>query len=157
MHFIQTNNEEKNLENKDYIEDLKEKPVQGEGCFIVFDKKDVTLKIDIDEVKIKMSEQEYYSKVDAKINDEIKSEDIIKMLKHIPKHLELRLEVDCIEQIIKLMKNETLIENLKEQVTKFVYKGIEIETRIIVRKMDGDDLKEEIEAKRLRINMDSDK
>ena len=157
MHFIQTNKEEKNLENKDYIEDLKEKSVQGEGCFIVFDQKDVTLKIDIDKVKMKMSEQEYYSKVDAKINDKIKSEDIIKMLKHIPKHLEVRLEADYIEQIIKLMKSKTLIEKLKEQGNNFFLKGIEIEPRIIESKMDGDDLKEEIEAKRVRLYMDCDK
>ena len=74
----------KNSDDKDFIEDLKELSAQEGGCYIVFDKKDITLKIDIDEVKVKIPEQEFYSKVDAKINDKIESEDIICMLEYIP-------------------------------------------------------------------------
>ena len=150
----------KSSENIDFIEDLKKISTRPRRCFIVFDKNDITLRIDINKVIKKMPEQEFYSKVDAIINDEIKSEDIIKMFKHIPKHLELRLEADYIEQIIKLIKNKTLIEKLKEHGTKFVYKGIEIEPRIIESKMDKKGLKNEIteiEAKRDRLNMDCDK
>ena len=104
LHLILTDKEEKNSEDKDFIEDLKEFSTQKKRCFIVFDKKDITLKIDIDEVKMKMPDQEFYSKVDVKINDIINPENIIEMLKHIPNHIELRLEADDIEQIIKLMK-----------------------------------------------------
>ena len=160
MYFIQADKETKNSENNDFIEDLKELSTQEEEQFIVFDKKDIALKIDIDEVKMKMTELDFYFKVDAKINNKIKPEDIIKMLKHIPKHLELRLEADYIEQIIKLMKNKTLIEKLKEKGTKFLLNGIEIEPRIIESKMDEEDLimeVKEIEAKRDRLNMDWDK
>ena len=57
------------------------------------------------------------------------------------------------------MKSKTLIENLKEQGTKFLHNGIEIEPRIIERKMDEDDFineVKEIKAKRDRLNLDCD-
>ena len=158
--LILTDKEEINSENKDFIEDLKEESTQEEECFFVFDKKDVTLKINIDKVEMEMSWQECYSKVDVKINDEIKPENIICMLKHIPKHLSIRLEADHIEQIIELMKSITIIEKLRKQGTKFLYRDIEIEPRIIEDKIDEKDLKneiKEIEAKRCRMNMDCDK
>ena len=160
MGLILSNKEVKIFEDKKFIEDLKEESAQPRRCFIVFDKKDITLKTNIDEVEMKMPEQEFYSKVDAKINNEIKLKDIIKMLNHIPKHISVRLEADNIDQIIKLMKSKTLIEKLKAQGNNFLYKGIEIEPRIIESKMDGDDLQnevKEIEAKRDRLNMDCDK
>ena len=150
----------KNPENKDFIEDLKELSTQEKRCFIVFDKKDVTLKIDIDEVEEKMSEQEFDSKIDVKINDEVKPKDIIKMLNQFPKHLELRLEADNTNQMIKLMKSKTLIERLKEKGIKILHNSIEIEPRIIESRMDEKDLRnevKEIEAKRVRLNMDCDK
>ena len=134
----------KNTENKDLIEDLNEFSTQEKRLFIVFDKKDITLKIDIDKVEKKKPEKEFYSKVDAKINDKIESEDIIETLNHIPKHLTIRLEADNIEEIIELMKSKNLIEKLKEQGTKFLHNGIEIEPRIIKSKMDEDDLENEV-------------
>ena len=160
LHLILTDKEVRNPENKDFIKDLKELSTQEKRCFIVFDKKDVTLKIDIDEVEEKMSEQEFDSKIDMKINDEVKPKDIIKMLNQFPKHLELRLEADNTDQMIKLMKCDILIGKLKEKRTIFVYKGIEIEPRIIKSKMDGKDLRnevKEIKAKKVRLNMDCDK
>ena len=160
FHFILADKEVKNPENKDFIEDLKKLLTQEKKYFIVFDKKDITLKIDIDQVEEKMSEQEFDSKIDVKINDEVKPKDIIKMLNQFPKHLELRLEADNTDQMIKLMKCDILIGKLKEKGTKFVYKGIEIEPRIIKSKMDGKDLRnevKEIKAKRFRLNMDCDK
>ena len=159
LHLIQEDKEEINSENKDFIEDLKEESTQPRTCFIVFDKKDITLKVNIDEVKLKITEQEFYSKVDVKINDRIKSEDIIWMLEHIPNHLAIRLESNSIEQLIELMNWEILIEKLKEQGTKFLLKGIEIEPRIIKSKIDEDDLKnevKEIEAKRVRFSVNCD-
>ena len=158
--MIQTDKDKKESENKDFIEDLKEISAQEKRCFIVFDKKDITLKIDIVEAEVKITEKEFYSKVDAKINDKIKQEDIIKMLEHIPNHLELRLEAMSIEQIIEMMKSKTLIEKLKEQGTIFLHNSIEIEPRIIESKMDEDDFKnkvKEIKAMRDRLNMDCDK
>ena len=156
-----TDNEEKNSERKDFIEDLKELSASlPRRCFIIFNRKDITLKIDIDEVKMKMPEQEFYSKVDVRINDRINSEDIICMFKHISDNLIIRLEADYIDQIIELMKCEILIKKLVEQGIKFVYKDIEIDPRIIESKMDEDYLKnevKEIEAKRCRFNMDCDK
>ena len=105
MWLIHTDEEEINSEDIDFIEDLKEFSTQEKRCFIVFDKKDITLKINIDEIEMKKSKQEFYSKVDAKINAKTKdSEDIIKMLEHIPNHLTIRLEADHIEQIIEFMK-----------------------------------------------------
>ena len=160
MKLILTDKDKKNTEDNDYIEDLKELSAQEGGCYIIFDKKDINLKIDIDRVKMKMPEQEFYSKVDAKINDQKESEDIICMLENIPNHLELRFEADKIEQIIELMKNKTLIEKLKEQGTIFLHKDIEIQPRIIESKIDEDDLKNEvneIKAKRGRLRMDCDK
>ena len=152
--------EEKNSEDKDFIEDLKEITAKKWGCLIVFDKKDVTLKINIDEVQLKMSKQEFYSKLDAKIYAKTKdSESIIKMLNTIPSHLGLRLEADYIDQIIELMKSKILIEKLRETGIKFLYKGIEIEPRVIKSKIDEYDLKNEVkekEAKRDRLNMDCD-
>ena len=148
----------KNSDDNDFIEDLISK--QSEGCFIVFDKKDIALKININEDEIKIPEQEFYSKIDAKINDKIKPEEIIKMFKHIPNHLKLRLEADSIDEVIEPMKSKILIEKLKEQGIKFLYKGIEIEPRIIKSEQDEDDLKnelKEIETKRERLNMDCDK
>ena len=159
MHFILNDSETKNSENNDFIEELKELSTQDEEQFIVFDKKDIALKIDIDEVKMKMTELEFYSKVDAKINDKIKPEDIIKMLEQIPKHLELRLEADYFDDIIELMKSKTLIEKFKEQGIKFLLWGIEIEPRIIKSKMDLSifiDEVEEIDEKRYRLSMDCD-
>ena len=120
LRFIKTDKENINSDDKDYIEDLKEKSAQLRRCFIVFDKKDITLKIDFHEIDMKIPEQEYYSKVDAKINSKVNSEDITCMLKKIPNHLELRLEADFIKQIIDLMKSKALIEKLKEQGTKFL-------------------------------------
>ena len=146
----------KNLEDKKFIEDLKKFSTQEAVCLIVFDKKDITLKIDIDKVEMKKLKQEFYSKVDAKINDRIKPENIIKMIEHIPNNLELRLEADHVEQIIELMKSKTLIEKLWEQRIKFLFNCIEIESRIIESKIDEDDLKNEvkkIEAKRDRLNI----
>ena len=161
MRLTLTDNEEKNSERKDFIEDLKELSTSlPRRCFIIFNRKDITLKIDIDEVKMKMPEQQFYSKVDVMINDKINSEDIIFMFKHIPDNLTIRLEADYIDQIIKLMKCEIFIKKLEEQGTKFVYKEIEIEPRIIESKQDEDDFKnegKEIEAKRDRLNMYCDK
>ena len=159
LHLILADKEEINSDNKDFIEDLKVESTQPRRCFIVFEKKDITLKIDIDGVKMKMPEQEIYSKVDMKINDRIKSEDIICMLEYIPNHLAIRLEANSIEQLIELMNWEILIEKLKEQGIKFLYKGIEIEPRIIESKQDEDDLKnevKEIEAKRVRFRVECD-
>ena len=159
MYFIIEDKEEINSENKDFIEDLKEKSTQEEICFIVFDKKDIALKINIDEVKLKMKEQEFYSKVDVKINYKIKPEDIIIMLEHIPNHLAIRLETNNINQIIELMNSEILIKKLKVQGTKFLHKGVEIEPRIIKNKIDEEDVKnevKEIEAKRVRFSVDCD-
>ena len=155
----QTDEEVISSENIDFIEDLKKISAQKGEWFIVFDKKDVTLKININKVKMKMPELECYSKVDVKIGCLIKSEDIICMLEHIPKHLKLRFEADYIGKIIEWMKNKTLIEKLKEQGTKFLYEDIEIEPNIIESKMDEDDLMnkvKEIEAKRYTLNMDYD-
>ena len=160
LQLMLTDKEVKNSENEDFIEDLKELSTRKDRSFIVFYKTNVTLKIDIDEIKMKKKEQEIYSKVDVKINYKIKSKDIIKNLKHIPNHLAIRLEADKIEQIIELMKSKILIEKLRKQRTKFLYKDIEIEPRIIKRKMDEDDLKNEvieIKTKRDRLNMDCDK
>ena len=157
--MILADKEEINSEDKDYIEDLKEESAQPRRCFIVFNKKDVTLKINIDEVKLKMTEQEFYSKVDAKINDRIKLENIICMLEHIPKHLDIRFEADHIKQIIELMRSKTLIGMLKEQRIKFLYKDFEIEPRIIKSKIDEDNLKNEVielAAKRVRFSMECD-
>ena len=157
---IQADKEEIKSKDETFIEDLKEISTRKERFFIVFDKKDVTLKIDIDEIEIKMSDQEFYSKVDVKINDKITSKKLIKMVKLIPSHLEIRLETDNIEQIIELMKSKILIEKFQEQGIKFLYNGIEIEPRIIKSKMDGADLKnevKEIKAKRDRLNMDCDR
>ena len=152
----------KNSDNKNFIEFLKEISTREEGCFIVFDKIDATLKININESEMKMQMQKkvFYSKVDAKINDRIEPVDIIKTIKHIPIHLGIRLEADHIKQMIKLMKNKFLIKKLKEQGIKFLYKGIEIEPRIIESKIDEDDMKNKVkekEAKRDRLNMDCDK
>ena len=158
--MIHTDEEEINSKDKKFIEDLKENSIRTFKRFIVFDKKDITLKKDIDEVEIKKIKKEFYSKVDAKINDRIKPENIICKFKQIPNHLELRLEADHIGQIIELMKSKTLIEKLKEQRIKFLHKGIKIEPRIIKSKMDEDNLEnevEEIEVKRVRLNMDCDK
>ena len=161
MRLILTDKEEENSEDKDFIEDLKELSTQRWRSFIVFDKKDVTLKININEIVMKKSKQEFYSKVDAKIYAKTKdSDDIIKMLEHIPNHLIIRLEAYIIEGIIESMKSKTLIEKLKEHGIKFLYNGIEIEPRIIKSKMNETDLKnevKEIEAKRDRLNMDCDK
>ena len=118
MQLNLTDKEEINSERKDLIEDLKEISAQGGGCFIVFDKTHVTLKLEIDEVKMKMPELECYYKVDVKINDQIESENIICMLKNIPKHFAIRLEADYIGQIIELMKSKTLIEKLKKSNNK---------------------------------------
>ena len=106
---------------------------------------------------MKMRKLKFNSKVDAEIYDKIKPEDIIKMLEQIPNHLAIKLKGDNIDQIIELMKSKVLIKKLKKEGTKFFLKGIEIEPRIIESKMDGDDLKEEIEAKRVRLYMDCDK
>ena len=160
LRLIHTDEEEKNSKDKDFIEDLKELSAQEGGCYIVFDKKDITLKIAIDEVIMKMPDLEFYSKVDVGINDRINSEDIICKLEHIPNHLTIRIEADYIKQIIELMKSKTLIEKLKEQRIMFLYNSIEIEPRIIESKMDEDDLNnevKEIKAKRCRMNMDCDK
>ena len=160
LHLILEDKEEINSENKDFIEDLKEESAQPRRCLIVFNKKDITLKINIDEVKLKITEQEFYSKVDVKINYKIKSEDIIKMLEHIPNHWAIRLETNSIKKIIEFMNSEILIKKLKVQGTKFLHKGIEIEPRIIESKIDEDNLKnevKEIKAKRDRLNMDCDK
>ena len=157
--MIQTNKEVINSENKDFIEDLKRISTQEKRCFIVFDKKDINLKSDIDTMKMKIPEHEFYSKVDAEIIDEVKPKDIIKLLKNISSHLELRLEADNIEQIIRLMKIKIIIEKMKKQGIKFLHKGIEIKPRIIESKIDEEDFKnevEEIEAKRGRLNMDCD-
>ena len=158
--MILADKEIKNSESKDFIEDLKKLSAQEKGCYIVFDKKDITLKININEVKLKMTEQEFYSKVDIKINNKIESEDIIEMLENIPNHLAIRLETDYFDETIKLMKSKILIEKLREQGIKFLYKGIEIEPRIIESKMDEDDLKNEVKkilTKRGRLNRDCDK
>ena len=160
MHLILTDKEKINSEDKDFIEDLKKFSKNSTKSFIVFDKKDITLKIDFDEVKMKIPEQEYFSKVDAKINDKIKPENIICTLEHIPNHLSIRLEADYIEQVNELMKSKTLIDKLKEQRIKFLFKDIEIEPRTIESKQDEDDFKNEVkekEAKRDRLNMDCDK
>ena len=159
LRLILTDKEVKNSENKDFIENLKRISTQEERYFIVFDKNDITLKSNIDATKIKIPEHEFYSKVDSEINDEVKPKDIIKLLKNIPSHLELRLEADNIEQIIRLMKIKILIEKMKKQGIKFLHKGIEIQPRIIKSKMDEEDFKndvKEIEAKRDRLNMDCD-
>ena len=159
MQSIQIDEAKINSKDKKFIEDLKEISIRNLKSFIVFDKKDITLKIDIDEVKIKMPKQEFYSKVNVEISY-IKPENIIKNLEHIPNHLAIRLESDHFEQIIELMKNKTLIEKLKEQRIKFLHKDIEIEPRIIKNKIDEDDLKNEvieIKTKRDRLNMDCDK
>ena len=159
MRLIQTDEEDINSKDKNFIKDLKELSTQHWRSFIVFDKKDIALKINIDKIKMKKSKQKYCSKVDAKINDQIKSEDIICMLEHIPNHLTIRLEANKIDQIIKLMKSKTQIEKLKEQGTKILHKDIEIEPRIIESKMDENNFKKEIseiEAKRDRLNMDCD-
>ena len=107
-----------------------------------------------------MTEQEYYSKVDVKINYKIKSEDIICIFKHIPNHWTIRLETNSIKKIIELMKSKVLIKKLKVQGIKFLHKGIEIAPRIIKSIMDKDDLKneiDEIKSKRDRLNMNCDK
>ena len=158
--LILTDKEVKNSEDKDFIEDLKKISELEKRCFIVFDKKNVTLKINIDKVEMKMPEQEFYSKVDVKINDKIKPEDIIKKLELIPNHLSIRLETNSIKKIIELMNFEIFIEKLKAQGNKFLYKDIEIKPRIIESKMDEDNLKNkvnEIESKRYRLKMDCDK
>ena len=160
MQFILTDKDEINSKDKDFIEELKELSKQEEERFFVFDKKDITIKIDIDEVKMKMPKQKYYSKVDAKINNKIMPENIIKMLKQIPNHLVLRLITVSIDQIIELMKSKILIKKLRGRRIKFLCKGIEIEPRIIESKQDEDDLKNELkvkEAKRARLDMDCDK
>ena len=90
--MILADKEEINSKDKNFIEDLKEESARKERSYIVFDKKDITLKIDIDEVDMKIPKQKYYSKVDVKINDKIKLKDIIKKLKQFPSHLEIRLE-----------------------------------------------------------------
>ena len=159
MQLILTDKEDINLARKDLIEYLKEISMRKDGCFIVFNKTDVALKINIDRIEMKMPKLECYSKVDVKIYDQIESEDIICMLEHIPNHLAIRLEANYIKQMIKLMKSKVLIEKLKEQGIKFLLKDIEIEPRIIESKMDEDDLKnevDEIKAKRDRLNMDCD-
>ena len=158
--LIHTDEEVINSEDRYFIEDLKEKSAQPRRCFIVFDKKDIALKINIDEVKLKMKMQEFYSKVDVKINYKIKSEDIICIFKHIPNHWAIRLETNSINQITELMNSEILIEKLKEMGINFLHKGIEIAPRIIESKMDGDDLKKEvkeIKEKWDRMSMDCDK
>ena len=158
--LILTNKEDKYSEDKGFIEDLKELLTQDKGCFIVFDKKDITLKIDIDKVKLKMPEQEFYSEIDVKINDKTESEEIIKMINKIPNHLAIRLEADYTDQIIELMKSKIFIEKLRENGIKFLYNDIEIKPRIIECKQDEDDLKnevKEIKAKKYRLNMDCDK
>ena len=158
--MILTDKEEINSENKDFIEDLKELSAQGGECFIIFDKKDVTLKINIDEVKMKIPKQEFCSKVDVKINDRIDLVDIFWMLIHIPNHLAIRLEADYFDKIIELMRSKILIVKMKEQWIKFLHKGIKIEPLIIYHKMKVDSLKnkvKEIEAKRCRMSMDCDK
>ena len=151
MGLILADKEDMNSEKKDFIENLKKISTRNKRYIIVFNKNDITLKKDIDKVKMKMRKLELNSKVDEVIYGKIKPEDIIKMLNHIPKHISVRLEADNIDQIIKLMKSKTLIEKLIKQGNIFLYKGIEIEPRIIESKMDGDDLKEEIEAKRVRL------
>ena len=139
MRLVHTNEEEINSKDKKFIEDLKEISILNGKSFIMFDKKDVILKKDIDEVEMEKLKQEFYSKVDVKINDKIKCMKIIKILNQVPKHLGLRLEADYLGEIIELMKSKILIEKLEEQKIKFVYKGIEIEPRIIKSKMDEDD------------------
>ena len=99
MRLILTDKEEINSEDKDFIEDLKEFSKHQERCLIVFDKKDITLRIGIYEVEMKMPELECYSKVDVKIIDKIEPMDIIEMLKHIPNHLAIILEADYIKKL----------------------------------------------------------
>ena len=130
------------------------------GYFIVFNKKDIVLKIHLDKIKKDMPMQEFCSKVDVKILNRIQSEDIISILEYIPNHLDIRLEVDCIEQIIELMKCEMLIEKLKQQGTNFLYNDIEIKPKIIISKQDENNFEDEFkkrEAKKNRLNMNCDK
>ena len=156
LNFILKDEEVKNPENKEFIDDLKECSKYTEDCLIIFDQKDITLKIYMDKVKKYMPEQEFYSKVNVRI-DFIESENIIKMLKHIPNYLTIRLEADYIYKIIEPMKSKIIIEKLKKLGTKFLHKGIEIEPRIIKSKQDEDDFIDEIGAKICQLNIDCDK
>ena len=78
MHLILADKEEINSKDKTLIEDLKEFSTQYWRIYIVFDKKDVTSKNNIEEFKVKMLKQEFYTKVDAKISFFTRSNNIIK-------------------------------------------------------------------------------
>ena len=109
--------------------------------------------------KIEMPKHEFYSKVDVMINEENKPEDIIKMIDQIPEQSLLKLEADNIDNIIELMKSEDFISEMKNKITKFLYKGIEIEIKKIKDKTDEKDFKNEIlkrEAMSNRLRKDCD-
>ena len=130
LHLIPIDNEEnKFFENKEFIERLKLKEKCKDQSYILFNKKDITLKMIMSKDKIEMPKHEFYSKVDVMINESNKPEDIIKMIDQIPEQSLLRLEADNIDNIIELMKSEDFISEMKNKITKFLYKGIEIEIK----------------------------
>ena len=80
---------------------------QQRKWIIIFNKIDIILKLNIEEVETKINDQKFYSKIDIKLNDKNNEENIISLIVHIPNNLYIRLESDNIEQIIELMGNKT--------------------------------------------------
>ena len=125
-------NEDKSTSDKlDFIKYMKEITKSEHQIYVIFDKKDLTLKTSFNKISNDISSLDLWSNVDLKMNTDSEESDVVDMLELIPKHLVCRLKSDNLNQIVSLMKSKSLIEKFEEIEVKILFKGIEIKPKIL--------------------------
>ena len=99
--------------------------------YFVFSKNDLTLKVTSNNITNSLKHLNLWSKVDIKIDWELKPKTILEILDYIPQHLDCRLEINEYGLIKKLMKHHESFTKLEEKRIRFLFDGIEISLKKI--------------------------
>ena len=132
------------LIDKNFQKKLTELTQSNDEVYIIFNSNDLTWIIDIEEFKINKKYLKYWSKVNIKIDWNLKIESVIKKISCFPKTTYYTFQVNDTKYNFDLLKSIDFIDKSKNLNWKIIYNGVEIQIKKIKNEDEHKYLKEKI-------------
>ena len=118
-------------ELKSFIDLIEKNRRFKNPSYVVLDKNELTLMTTFSNVGNIADKIDYWYKTEVVVEENLKSNDVLGMLDSIKKLKISRLVIKDLKQIHRLMKCNKLIEKMMKLEVSFLFKGIEIQPKLI--------------------------
>ena len=132
------------LIDKNFQKKLIELTQSNDEVYTIFNSNDLTWIIDIEEFKRNKKYLKYWSKVNIKIDWNLKIESVIKKMSCFPKTTSYTFQVNDPKYNFDLLKSIDFIDKSKDLNWKIIYNGVEIQIKKIKNEDEHKYLKEKI-------------